>query len=268
MSSMPTRVARRPRKRPPLRSYIPFGIFCVVCLALLAAVTSLVVHMLPGSATHPAAVRYAPHAVVAHTTGLTVAFTSTPHRLVGPTRHANVGSGPLIAGVVATHGVLASSTATLLPTATMQTSGMPPPVSTGSHLTSATTPAPRLLVVAPTASATPTGNATLVIARLVDNNGNPVQAATRFVSPARRLYAVATLRTVNASDVLRFVFERNGKVLPGDVVTYSAGGGASTRMFSAYADYQSGSALLPQGHYQLLFYRNNHLEAVSAFQVG
>jgi hypothetical protein len=132
--------------------------------------------------------------------------------------------------------------------------------------TAVSTAAPSLAM--PTPPATPDGNATVVIARNVDNNGNPLLPSTRFLSPALRLYAVVTLGTVNPTDVLRFVFERDGRVLPNDVITYAAGGTASSHNFNAYADYHNGSEPLPHGHYRLLFYRNGRLEAVAPFEVG
>jgi hypothetical protein len=119
----------------------------------------------------------------------------------------------------------------------------------------------------PVPTATPDGNARVVIARSVDDAGNPVQAAQRFLSRAMRLYAIVTLHSVAGSDVLRFVFERNHQVLPHDDISYTAGGDSS-HTFNAYADFENGARPLPRGEYQLLFYRNGHLEAETSFTVG
>jgi hypothetical protein len=129
------------------------------------------------------------------------------------------------------------------------------------------TPGRPLPTRTPVPTATPDGNARLVVARDVDGSGNPVQAAHRFLSPAMRLYAVVTLHSVGSSDVLRFVFERNQQVLPHDDISYTAGGDSS-HTFNAYADYENGAHPLPHGQYQLLFYRNGHLEAETSFSVG
>jgi hypothetical protein len=147
----------------------------------------------------------------------------------------------------------------------MQTSAMPRLYGTLPPLQF--TPGGPLPTRTPTPLPTPDGNARVVIARNVDANGNAVEAAARFLSPATRLYAVATVRSVTGSDVLRFVFERNQHALPNDDISYTAGDSAS-HTFSAYADYDNGTQPLPRGYYQLLFYRNGHLEAETSFTVG
>ena len=56
--------------------------------------------------------------------------------------------------------------------------------------------------------------------------------------------------------------------MPRNVITYTAGGDASSHTFSAYADYANGTQPLPHGQYLVLFYRNGNLEAETPFQVG
>jgi hypothetical protein len=90
----------------------------------------------------------------------------------------------------------------------------------------------------------------------------------RFISPALRLYAIATVHHLHATDVLRFVFQRDGVTLPHDDISYTAGTDADVQALSAYADYKSGSTPLPHGQYLVLFYRNGMLEAATTFQVG
>jgi hypothetical protein len=255
MSAQNPRAYRRSHKPPPLRSYIPFTIFCAVCLSLLVGVVVGIDHLVAGSGGHPMAVGdRRPAAAVQHR--ITRVPTATP-LIVSTARRTSSRPGRSVYGpplvMPPPHSV-----------ATVQTSGMP--VMPTSELAATSTRA--LPLVLPTPTATPDGNASVVIARDVDNNGNPLQPSRRFLSPALRLYAVVTLRTVSPSDMLRFVFERSGKVLPGDVISYAAGGTASTHDFSAYADYHNGTTPLPHGNYRLLFYRNGRLEAVAHFEVG
>jgi hypothetical protein len=120
----------------------------------------------------------------------------------------------------------------------------------------------------PTPTPAPDGNARLVIARAVDLSGRPQQASVRFVSPAMRLYAIATVRHVRSSDMLRFVFERNGRTLTGDDISFNAGITGTGQLFNAYADYKNGVAPLPHGKYTVLFYRNDHLDAEGTFRIG
>jgi hypothetical protein len=115
--------------------------------------------------------------------------------------------------------------------------------------------------------------ASVVIARAVHGE-TPLMQSTRFLSPALRLYAVATVHNVKATDSLRFVFQRNGETLLHDDITIAA----STTMgshaflavhsFKAFADYQHGSKPLPTGNYKVLFYKSGQLEGETSFRVG
>ncbi len=126
-------------------------------------------------------------------------------------------------------------------------------------------------------SATPqaaTGAAVkLVIARNVVGEV-PVEKASRFVSPAYRLWAVATLTNVRSTDVLRFVFQRDGQTLPRDDITVVAGrtmgkhAFLAVQSFKVWADYDHGAKPLPSGSYRLLFYKNGLLLGQTAFRVG
>ncbi len=120
----------------------------------------------------------------------------------------------------------------------------------------------------PAPTATAIGDASLVVARDVDLSGKPVQQAKRFLSPALKLFAVATLHNVHSDDLLRFLFQKDGNPLPNDTITYRAGVDADSQSFSAWADYRGGAHALPKGHYSVLFYRNGRLEAVTTFVVG
>lgn len=244
---------RPPRRRPPLRSYVPFTIFCVLCVLLLSGLIALVAHLIPGAGGHQvAAPRATPTATAAVAqqarTPLALGGATSSHTPIGPVlRHAPA------------------------PTATMQTSSMPVVHGELPHLQITPgrplpthTPVP---TATPRPTATPDGNARAIIARDVDANGNAVEPARRFLSQAMRLYAVVTLNSVGSADVLRFVFERNHRVLPHDDIAYTAGGDSS-HTFNAYADYENGARPLPRGQYQLLFYRNGRLEAETSFTVG
>lgn len=230
-----------------MRSYVPFAIFCAVCLFLLIGLITLVAQLLPSSGGHPAA---APRA------------SATP--VLAAAQQARTPLAPLdTAPPRGAHALTARSTP--VPTATMQTSSLP-----GIHAGSTPLqilPGKPLPTHTPVPTATPDGNAQVVIARDVDGDGNAVQAAHRFLSRAMRLYAVVTLHSVSSADVLRFVFERDHTVLPHDDISYTAGGDTS-HTFNAYADYENGARPLPRGQYQLLFYRNGHLEAETSFTVG
>lgn len=231
---------RRPLKRPPWRSYVPFAIFCAICLVLGVALLTLIAHLVPSGGGQAGAPTSTARAIVPlHTASSgAVAVASTvpgqPSATPGPTQQA-----------------LASSMLNQNGTSVAQiTPGGPLPTRT------------------PRPTATPSGQSAALIARDVDGSGNPLKAAIRFVSPATRLYAVVTVRHVHSADMLRFVFEKDGVVLPQDVIYYTAGVDAGSAPFSAYADYANGTQPLPRGHYRLLFYRNGALETVAPFQVG
>jgi hypothetical protein len=114
---------------------------------------------------------------------------------------------------------------------------------------------------------TPGKLASIVVARGVVGH-KPVQPAVRFVSPAQRLYAVVTVLKVKKSDVLRVVFQRNGVTLPHDDIQFLAKADAAKQAFNAFADYMNGAKPLQSGAYRVLFYRNERLEASTAFTVG
>lgn len=240
MDSALEQSARRRRRRPPLKSYVPFFVFATGCLALLIALCWLVAHLLlltsHGSAASPVA--KAP-----------VTATRSPE----PTHHRILASVPLPTATQAGIGSMmavgsAQPTLTTVPTST--------------PVIKRTTPRP-----------TATSAVSLVIARSVKGE-TPVEKSNRFVSPALRLWVVAKIKNVHATDVLRFVFQRNGVTLPHDDITVVAGHtmGKHTYLpvqsFKAWADYQHGAKPLPSGNYRVLFYRNKRLEGQTAFRVG
>jgi len=230
---------RRPLKRPPWRSYVPFAIFCAVCLTLLLTLLTLLAHLVPSGGGHAAAPTSVVRATVSQRSpapGTSAASTVPGHSSPSPdpTQQALISSMPNLTGT----GVGQITRGGPLPTRT------------------------------PRPTATPSGQSAALIARDVDGSGNPLKAAIRFVSPATRLYAVVTVRHVHSADMLRFVFEKDGVVLPQDVIYYTAGVDAGSAPFSAYADYANGTQPLPRGHYRLLFYRNGTLETIAPFEVG
>ncbi len=243
--SGPRGAGRAPRRRPPIRSYIPFAMFVAVCLSVVVGVLWLVVsiaHDLTGS-TPTAARSSSTHQAGA---GSTVA-TSTAH------------SGHTPQGV-ATVGAKAGGAPTLTPVGSM----LGVPGGNGVEIN----PGGPLPTSTPAPTATATGRSGLVVAREVDLSGKALQTSTRFVSPALRFYAVVTVRNVKQTDQLHFVFQRNGITLPSDDISYQAGTDADAQSFSAWADYKGGTKAFPIGQYRVLFYRNGVLEAVRKFSVG
>ena len=246
--------ARRPRKRPPLRAYIPFTILVLLVLLLLSGLGWLV----------------ASAAGMDHASGGGRA-TSVVTATVSPVSTAGSHATPPLAVVQhlasgATHVAITSRPATFIPSDTAIRSALV--ASTPTIPLGAISPGGPL----PTRTAVPTpvtdGNARLVIARAVDLARRPLKQSSLFVSPAKRLYAVATVRHVRSSDMLRFVFKRNGTTLAGDDITFGAGVTGSDQRFDAYADYKNGVVALPDGTYSVLFYRNGRLEAETTFRVG
>jgi hypothetical protein len=245
--SEPRRTGRTPRRRPPIRSYIPFALFVAVCLSVVLGVLWLVVsiaHDLTGSnqtASPPAVSR---QTVQSHTGSSS--STSTTH-----------------SGSKVQSGHTTSSTggaATLTPVGSL----LGVPGGNGVEIN----PGGPLPTNTPVPTATATGRSGLVVAREVDLTGKALQTSTRFVSPALRFYAVVTVHNVKQSDQLHFVFQRNGITLPSDDIEYQAGTDADAQSFSAWADYKGGTKAFPKGQYRVLFYRNGVLEAVRKFSVG
>jgi hypothetical protein len=250
--------ARRPRKRPPLRSYIPFAIFLCICGLLLSAVVWLLVtltHVIVPAASprHPAPTATA----VSHMVAQQRATAPTQPRPGTPTVRTAPAAPPATAGPT---GEPPTSTA-------VRSASLAAPTATPTILV-ALTPGGPLPTRTPSPTATATGRTALVIARDVDPSGRPLEQAARFISPALRLYAIATVRHLRSADVLRFVFQRDGMILPHDDISYTAGTDADVQALSAYADYKGGSTPLPHGHYLVLFYRNGTLEAATTFQIG
>jgi hypothetical protein len=243
--SSPRRTGRTPRRRPPIRSYIPFALFVAVCLSVVLGVLWLVVsiaHDLSGSnqAAPPPAVNR-----------------NTAQTHIGSATSGHTGSK---AQGTATIAANASGVPTLTPVGSLL--GVPGgngvQISLGGPLPTHT----------PVPTATPTGRSGLVVAREVDLTGKALQTSTRFVSPALRFYAVVTVHNVKQTDQLHFVFQRNGITLPSDDIEYQAGTDADAQSFSAWADYKGGTKAFPKGQYRVLFYRNGVLEAVRKFSVG
>lgn len=228
------RPARPPRRRPPLRSYIPFTIFAACCLVLVVAIILLLVHLFSpggsGAATPP--------------------MTRTPTAVPTMTVPASTPTSGSATAAASSHGGATKTPAgtSLLPAPHRS----PQPTASG----------------APTAKkATKPVKASLVIARGVQGD-SPVEPATRFLSPAIRLYAFATVHDVKVHDALRFVFKRNGVTLPHDDITIKAGKTMAVHAFHVFADYKGGAAPLPVGNYSVLFYHNGRLEAEAPFRVG
>ena len=238
----------RPRKRPPMRSYIPFVVFVAVCLSIMGGVLWLLVSVAQDLAgpTRTAA-RLAP-----------------THQVRGP--HAGAATkAPTERPTVKPHGAATvaaniGSAVTMTPVGSMLgvPSGNGVEISPGGPLPS-NTPAP---------TATATGGSGLVVAREVDLTGKALEASSRFLSPSLRFYAVVTVHNVHSTDQLHFVFQRDGVVLPSDDIEYQAGTDADVQSFSAWADYKGGTKAFPKGQYRVLFYRNGVLEAVRKFSVG
>jgi hypothetical protein len=252
VDSVRPRSARRLRRRPPLRSYIPFALFTGSCFLLVAALVLLLVRVAFTSGHGSASIAKQPARHVATT--LAVAVTHAPTYL--PT-------------VAVTH-------APTYPPATAGSTAVGSMMAVGVPLVSPTPAvviALRTLQAPPKPSATPKALARIVVARGVEGD-QPVQAANRFMSPALRLYAVAWVKNVRASDSLRFIFKRYGLTLPRDDITLLAGTFMNSHAFlpmhafTVWADYQRGAHPLPPGDYRVVFLRNGILEAQTAFRVG
>ena len=233
-SSFNSNSIRRSRRRPPLKSYVPFAVFVMFCLIALALIVLIISRLTGSSGGNSGVAPLVP-------TSTSIPATALPSSTLLP------GAPTLTPG----------PSATPIPTVEPPSSQSPLAITPGGPLPT-TTPKP---------PATPTGNAHLVIARDIVS-GKPVESAVRFVSPAVRLYAIATVHHVHLTDHLRFIFLRDGKVLPNDDISYTAGLDASVHSFTAYADYSGGAKPLPHGAYRVLFYRNGRLEAATAFIVG
>jgi hypothetical protein len=237
--------SREPRRRPPIRSYIPFAIFVAVCLAVIGGFLWLLVSIaqdLTGSG-----------------------HTASPPAVSRPTAQRHTPASGTTSGTVTQHsahtgGKTTPPVSTMTPVASL----LGVPGGTGVEIS----PGGPLPTKTPAPTATATGGSGLVVAREVDLTGKALEASTRFVSPSRRFYAVVTVHSVKSADQLHFVFERDGAVLPSDDIQYQAGTDADVQSFSAWADYKGGTAAFPKGQYQVLFYRNGVLEAVRKFSVG
>jgi hypothetical protein len=243
--SSPRRTGKTPRRRPPIRSYIPFALFVAVCLSVVLGVLWLVVsiaHDLSGSN------QAAPPPVVIRNGGQTHTSSSTS----GHTGSKAKGTATI------------SAKARGVPTLTPVGSLLGVPDGSGVVIS----PGGPLPTKTPVPTATATGRSGLVVAREVDLTGKALQTSTRFVSPALRFYAVVTVHNVKQTDQLHFVFQRNGITLPSDDIEYQAGTDADAQSFSAWADYKGGTKAFPKGQYRVLFYRNGVLEAVRKFSVG
>jgi hypothetical protein len=161
-----------------------------------------------------------------------------------------------------------SATSTLLGIGSMMALGSAQPTPTPTSTT-----APTRIPSHPSPTANTASGVRLVVARGVDGE-TPVEQSSRFLSPALRLWAVAKVKDVRATDVLRFVFQRNGVVLPHDDISVVAGRSMNGHRFLAeqsfkvWADYEHGAKPLPTGSYRLLFYKNSRLEGQTAFRVG
>jgi hypothetical protein len=242
-----------------LRAYVPFAIFVLVVLLLLAGIGWLVASVLDGG-----------HAPAA---GQATVATATPAASPGgatlPGHTTDVTPTAALAGHVASVASRVGTTtlpATFIPSDTAIQSDLV--ANTPTIPAGAIAPGKPLPTRAPLPASVPDGNSSLVIARAVDLARRPLEQAVHFVSPALRLYAVATVHHVKSSDMLRFVFERNGKTLAGDDISFGAGASGANLRFDAYADYKEGAGPLPHGAYVVLFYRNGRLEAERAFRVG
>lgn len=266
MDTAPQPVTRRPRKRPPLRAYVPFAIFVCLCTLLLSAMAWLslaLVHAVsPSAARHPAAPTQGSGRVVAQLASPT--GTPAPATATFAVPAASVAATAPAADPTPAASSSGARAATDTP---LRSASLAPPTNTGTILVPLTPGGP-LPTRTAVPTATPNGAATLVIARDVDPSGRPLEQAARFVSPALRLYAIATVHHLHSTDVLRFVFMRGGSVIPHDDISFIAGTDADMQPISAYADYNGGSGPLPHGAYRVLFYRNGTLEAASDFRVG
>jgi hypothetical protein len=241
----PRRTGRTPRRRPPIRSYIPFALFVAVCLSVVLGVLWLVVsiaHDLTASNQAAPAPAVSRNTAQAHTSSSTSGHTGSK------------------AQGTATISVNASGVPTLTPVGSL----LGVPGGNGVEIN----PGGPLPTHTPVPTATATGRSGLVVAREVDLTGKALQTSTRFVSPALRFYAVVTVHNVKQTDQLHFVFQRNGITLPSDDIEYQAGTDADAQSFSAWADYKGGTKAFPKGQYRVLFYRNGVLEAVRKFSVG
>jgi hypothetical protein len=231
--------ARRPRRRPPLKSYVPFFVFATGCIVLLISIVWLAAHLVL-AATHGSS--------------------------ASPVHKANLA---LVQPTHSTHRAPvhpSSPTPTVAEIGSMMAMGSLPPTPTVAGI-------PTSILHRTMRTATPTSAVSLVIARSVKGE-TPLQVSTLFISPAMRLWVVAKVKNVHATDVLRFVFKFNGATLPHDDITVVAGtsmGGHSflpVQSFKAWADYDRGAKPLPSGQYRVLFYKNNRLEGQTAFHVG
>ncbi len=155
--SAPRRTGRTPRRRPPIRSYIPFALFVVVCLSVVLGVLWLVVsiaHDLTGSnqtASPPAVSRQTSQS---HTGSSSSA--STAHSGSKAQSGHSTGEAPTLTPVGSLLGVPGGNGVEISP-------GGPLPTKT------------------PVPTATATGRSGLVVAREVDLTGKALQTSTRFV---------------------------------------------------------------------------------------
>jgi len=237
-----SRPVRCRRRRPPLRTYIPFMIFCCTCLAIIAGFTWLLVRLVApgngGTAANggvPGGMQAAPVVIIR---AVTPTWTATTVYSTPSTTPAGEAS----------HEAPAELQAPLSPTLSI-------------------VPAANISFVTPAPHAAPPGTVQLVVARGV-KHGAPVESATIFISPAYRLYAFATAYGIKAKDEVRFVFQYDGLPMPNDDVVIKATNDMPVHAFYAFADYHGGSQPLPAGHYRVLFYQHGLLQAVTPFRVG
>ena len=248
----PGLAGRGRRKRPPWQAYIPFFSACVGCVLVLALIVFGVTHLVArgGHVAAPAPTRT-------------------------PTSTAIVAATPVPRGTIEmstpAHGVTATATSDVLVSALPHpdaTRGISPSRSGGLRVAPVTTGGPHPTAVL-RATARPAGSATLVVARELDGRGMPRKVARRFLSPALFLYAVATVQHVHRTDVLRFLFERDGKRMRNNDITFTARVDAAVHRFSVFADANDQETVpLSRGSYRVLFFRNGRLEAVTFFRVG
>jgi hypothetical protein len=243
VDTMIGRVGRRPRRRPPLRSYVPFAIFFATVVVFLLAVIWLLLRVVEPSNNN--------------SSSLLPTASATPARAAS---QASVSPVPTDTAALPSQSPVSSMLT--VGTAAIATPSVP------STPNPSGTAGPTPTTGKPAATATATNKASIVIARGVSKDHSPLESSTRFVSPASRLYAIVTVSHVKATDLLRFVFQRNDKTLPHDDIQYQAGTSVGKQTFAAFADYKNGSKPLPSGRYRVLFYRNGLLEAVTTFRVG
>lgn len=240
MQPVPGHTRHEPRKRPPWQSYVPFYGACAGCLLLLVLLAYGVTHLVTGG-------------------GRVAAPPATPT--------ATITAG--VAATQVTRGATATATSDVQVSALPHADVTPSVAPFRSTSTRPVTPGGPHPATAAKVTVKPGASSTLVVARELDASGRPRKISRRFLSPALYLYAVATVHHVHRTEVLRFLFERNGKRMPNNDITFTATVDAAVHRFVAFADANDQETMpLSHGSYRVLFYRNGHLEAVTSFRVG